>query len=116
MDYRCAIVEEEPLAEAALKKYVSRATFLELRWTASSVEEALPQNAVELLFVAMTTVPSEPDSAFLRLIALHQNVVVTSVYPEDVWDLPSNVVAFLTKPVSFDAFTRAIEAFLQREL
>lgn len=115
MDYTCAIVEEEPLAEAIVRKYIGRTSFLELRWVSSSPEDALKLEAADLLFTELFPSLMDTDSAFFRLVDSYENVIVTSVYPEETWDLSREPVAFLAKPVSFTAFTEALEAFLAKK-
>ena len=116
MHYTCAIVEKEPLAEATLKKYISRTSFLDLVWTASSAEEALTKEVVDLLLVAATTASVMQDRSFKDLLAAHEQVIITSVYPRETKNKLPNLVAFLTKPISFDAFIEAIERFLERKI
>lgn len=116
MDYTCAIVEAEPLAETILRKYIGRTGFLELRWVSSSAEEALQQETVDLLFTELFPSLIDTESVFLSLVEAHENIIVTSVYPEEAWGLSRDPVAFLAKPVSFTAFTEAVEAFLEKKI
>ena len=115
MNYTCAIIEEEPLAEATLKRYISRTDFLDLVWTASSAEEAKAKEVVDLLLVAMTTTSIEKDNTLRDLLDAHEHVIITSIYPQEVGRISPNLVAFLTKPVSFNAFIEALERFLERK-
>ena len=114
MNYTCAIVEEEPTARATLEKYVDRTSFLELQWTAASAEEAEGLVTVDLLWVALRTVAIAPNSALMRLLAAHESVILTSVYPPEPEVAQLNPIAFLAKPVSFDAFAVALEKLLER--
>lgn len=115
MKYTCAIVEAEPLAEATLRRYIARTDFLDLIWTAVSAEEAEGKANVDLLVIALTTSSIEPDSALAALFAVHEQVIITSVYPQEKAIVSLNPVAFLTKPISFDAFAEALSAFLIRK-
>ena len=114
MDYTCGIVEADPLAEAVLRRYITRISFLETQWIHSFPGDALKEDAVNLLFVELREVPVRSDSPFLRLVGNAQSVVVTSTYSEGVWLPPSNVIASLTKPFSFDTFVHSIELFLEK--
>ena len=114
MNYTCAIIEKEPLAEATLKRYISRIGFLDLVWTASSAEEA-KQEVVDLLLVGMTTTSLKQDDALRDLITAHEHVIITSIYPQEAESILPNLVAFLTKPISFNAFIKALEIFLERK-
>ena len=115
MNYTCAIIEEEPLAEATLRRYISRTDFLDLVWTASSAEEAKAKEVVDLLLVAMTTTSLKQDDALRDLITAHEHVIITSIYPQEAESILPNLVAFLTKPISFNAFIKALEIFLERK-
>ncbi len=39
--YFCGIVEDEPLAESMLKRYLKRFQFIEIAWECSFAEEAV---------------------------------------------------------------------------
>lgn len=112
MSYTCAIIEAEPLAEATLKRYIARTDFLDLVWTAASAEEAERKESVDLLWVAMTTASIEPDGALVRVLTNHEQVILVSIYPQGPDITLANLVDFLTKPISFDAFTEAMGKFL----
>lgn len=114
MDYTCGIVEADPLAEAVLRRYIDRISFLEVRWIHSFPGDALKEGTVNLLFVELREVPVHENSPFLQLVNHAQSVVVTSTYLNDVWLPPPNVIASLTKPFSFDTFAQSIELFLEK--
>ena len=115
MNYTCAIVEQEPLAETTLKRYIGRTGFLDLVWSVSSVEEASTQEVVDLLLIAMDMLSDASDRDFIHLVASHKHVIITSIYPPNSEDALSSLVAYLTKPISFDAFTEAMEKFLEKK-
>ena len=115
MNYTCAIVEKEPLAEATLRRYIARTGFLDLVWTASSVEEASTQEVVDLLLIATDTPSAAQDDDFMRLISSHKQVIVIFTYPQEAEDTLPNLVTFLTKPISFDAFAEAMAKFLEKK-
>nr|WKN34032.1 hypothetical protein K4G66_16755 [Tunicatimonas sp. TK19036] len=113
MEYTCAIIEEAPLSEAILRKYIGQTGFLELSWECSSVADAITKDRVDLLFLEMLSNNSQKDASFNQLIKVHTCVILTSVYPKESWNFPANVVAFLTKPFSFTSYMEAIEAFIE---
>jgi response regulator of citrate/malate metabolism len=115
MTYTCAIVEDEPLAEKMLRKYVSRVSFLEVSWSCTYAEEAvrlLEQTEVDILFLDLQDALINPDSSFWHLVTHHKHVVVTSPYPAEALDVPLPVMAFLHKPIPFVHFITALEKFL----
>ncbi len=115
MIYTCAIVENEPLAERMLRKYVSRVSFLELAWTCTYAEEAImlmQKEKVDILFLDLQDALIKPNSSFWYLITLHDHVIVTSPYPAEALGVQLPVMAFLHKPIPFAHFITALESFL----
>jgi response regulator of citrate/malate metabolism len=112
MIYTCALVEDEPLAEMMLRKYISRISFLELMWTCTYAHEAvglMQKHKVDILFLDLQSIPVKADSSFSHLINHSPRVIVTSPYPAEATGIPLSVVAFLHKPIAFEHFLEAIE-------
>jgi response regulator of citrate/malate metabolism len=115
MIYTCAIVENEPLAEKMLRKYISRFSFLELAWTCAYAKEAIrlmEVQKVDLLFLDLQEVPIRADGSFAYLIKQHDQIIVSSPYPAEALGDQLPLTAFLLKPIAFDHFLEAIECFL----
>lgn len=109
----CVILDDEPLGQELLKKYVSRLDYLELA--------AVYENAIEALG-KMTTL--RPDIIFLDVNMPEMNgiefmntfssnykpyVIMTTAYSEyAVQGFEYDVADFLLKPVTFDRFVKAI--------
>lgn len=117
MIYTCGIVEDEPLAEKMLRKYIGRMSFFRLAWSCAFAEEAVPllqKQPVDLLFLDVQEAPLRRGTALFDVIKKFEcNIVVTSPYPREAVASNLGVVAFLTKPVSFDRFLEATETFLE---
>ena len=115
MIYTCGIVEDEPLAEKMLRKYIDRVSFLELVWTCTYAKEAvdlMQQQQADMLFLDLQEVPITPNSSFLYLINHYDHVIVTSPYPMEAIGIELSPLAFLNKPIAFEHFLDAIERFL----
>lgn len=119
MIYTCGIVEDEPLAEKMLRKYVGRISFFRLAWSCAFAEEAAPlmqKQPVDLLFLDVQDAPLRRGTALFEMIRKYRrSIVITSPYPHEVVAGDLGVVAFLTKPVSFDRFLEATESFLETQ-
>lgn len=115
MPYRCGIIEDEPLAEDMLKRYLDRFPFIEIAWVCSYAEEAVElviDPKVDLLILDLQSVPIRKDSAFYQLLHTHKNIIVCSAYPIQMVNIPLNVMGFLNKPFTFEQFTDVIEKFV----
>jgi response regulator of citrate/malate metabolism len=115
MIYTCGIVEDEPLAEKMLRKYIDRVSFLEVLWTCTYAKEAvdlMQQQPADILFLALQEVPIAANSSFLYLVKQYDQVIITSPYPLEAVGLELSPLAFLNKPIAFEHFLDAIERFL----
>lgn len=116
MPYQCGIIEDEPLAEDMLKRYLDKFPFIEIAWACSYAEEAVElviDQKVDLLILDLQSVPIRKDSAFYQLLHTHKNIIVCSAYPIQMVNIPLNVLGFLNKPFTFEQFTSAIEKFVE---
>lgn len=116
MTYTCGIVEDEPLAERMLRRYIRRISFLEIAWQCAFAEQAVDlmhRHPVDLLFLNLQALPVRPDSAFMLLVNTCKNmVVVVSGYSAEMVNVSLNVIAFLSKPFTFEQLLDTLEAFL----
>lgn len=118
MIYTCALVEDEPLAEMMLRKYISRISFLELVWTCTYAQEAvglMQKHKVDIIFLDLQSIPVRADSSFSYLVNHGNRVIVTSPYPAEAIGTQLPVIAFLHKPIAFEHFLEAIERLLADE-
>lgn len=115
---RCAIIEDEPLAQQLLEKYVRRVPSLQLIATfddAISAFEQLPAQQPEVIFLDIN-MPEMTGLEFLQAYpSPHPFVVMTTANPNhavDGFDL--GVVDYLLKPIAFDRFLKAIGRVKER--
>lgn len=109
---RCAIIDDEFLAQALLTKYVRRVSWLQLVATFDDAIIAfnqLPDLSVDVIFLDIT-MPEMTGLEFLRAFpAPHPAVIMTTADPEHAlagFDL--GVTDYLLKPIPFDRFLKAI--------
>ena len=109
---RCAIIEDEPLAQELLEKYVRRVSSLELVGTfddAIAAFEQLPALRPDVIFLDIN-MPEMTGIEFLRAYpAPHPIVVMTTANPHHALDgFDLGVMDYLLKPISFDRFLKTI--------
>ena len=115
---RCAIIEDEPLAQELLEKYVRRVPFLELAGTFDDAIAAfteLPALAPQIIFLDIN-MPEMSGIEFLKaLSAPHPVVVMTTANPNHALDgFELGVADYLLKPITFDRFLKAIGRIRER--
>lgn len=118
MVVKCGIVEDEPLAEKVLRKYINAVSFLDISWTCNYAEEAvelIKSKEIHLLFLDLQEIPIKVDSAFLHLTKNFKHTIVLSAYSQNMLDVKLDVLGFLNKPVSFESFVEVIEIFLLKQ-
>ena len=123
MNIRCLIVDDEPLAQRVLEKYVSDVPYLELAGKCSSALEAmevLHAKQTDLIFLDIN-MPKLSGMDFLKTQKDPPLIVITTAYPEyAVEGYELNVLDYLLKPIPFDRFLKAVEkaeeALLSRQL
>ncbi|WP_159475149.1 LytTR family DNA-binding domain-containing protein [Dyadobacter sp. 3J3] len=109
---RCAIVEDEPLAQQLLEKYVSRVSSLELTATfddAIIAFDQLPNLRPDVIFLDIN-LPEMSGMEFLRAYPLpHPAVVMTTANPAHALDgFEFGVTDYLLKPITFERFLKAV--------
>lgn len=115
---RCAIIEDEPLAQELLEKYVRRAAFLELVATFDDAVAAfgqLPALAPDIIFLDIN-MPEMTGIEFLKAFpAPHPTVVMTTANPSHALDgFELGVADYLLKPITFDRFLKAVGRIRER--
>jgi len=108
----CAIIEDEPLAQELLKKYVSRVSSLDLVGIfddAIAAFEQLPHQQPDVVFLDIN-MPEMTGIEFLKAYtAPHPAVVMITANPNHALDgYELGVTDYLLKPVTFDRFLKAI--------
>jgi DNA-binding LytR/AlgR family response regulator len=115
---RCAIIEDEPLAQQLLEKYVRRVPSLHLIATfddAISAFEQLPAQQPEVIFLDIN-MPEMTGLEFLQAYpSPHPLVVMTTANPNHALEgFDLGVVDYLLKPIAFDRFLKAIGRVKER--
>lgn len=110
---RCAIIDDEPLAQELLERYVRRVHSLELVATYDDALAALtelPPRQPGLLFVDIN-MPELSGLEFLKAYPTpHPVVILTTANPNHALDgFEFGVIDYLLKPITFERFSKAID-------
>jgi DNA-binding LytR/AlgR family response regulator len=123
MKIRCLIVDDEPLAQRVLEKYITDVPYLELAGKCGNAMEAmevLREKQTDLIFLDIN-MPKLSGMDFLKTQKNVPLIVITTAYPEYALEgYELSVLDYLLKPIPFDRFLRAAEkaeeALLSRQL
>ena len=114
---KCIIVEDEPLAQNVLKKYIGDHPSLELVGTCTDALEAqvlLNKQDVQLIFLDIN-LPKLSGVNFIRSLLQSPLIIFTTAYPEfAVEGFELNAVDYLLKPFSFERFLKAVNKVLEK--
>lgn len=109
--YKCIIIEDEPLAQNILKKYIGEQPALELIAVCNDALEAqviLSQEHIHLLFLDIN-LPKLSGINFIKTLVHAPLIIFTTAYPEfAVEGFELNAVDYLLKPFSFQRFLKAV--------
>ena len=110
------IVEDEPVSQELLSRYISDIGELELVATCSNAieaGEALRRQPLDLMFLDIN-MPKLSGTAFYSSLLNPPAVIFTTAYPEfAVNGFELNAVDYLVKPFGFDRFSKAVTKYLQ---
>jgi hypothetical protein len=106
------ILQENIVLEKELIDYLDRITFLKLEWSSSfeNVEQHLIRTPVDLLFINIENA-SEEKLVLLEQLACSNNTIiiatndVLSIFERDI---PPSIIAFITRPPTFDLVVDAV--------
>ena len=108
----CILVDDESAALELLESHLKKVPALVHRGSFLSAVEALPfvqGNKVDLIFLDIN-MPHLSGLGFLGLLGSEPRVVLTSAYSEYALEgYKYDVVDYLTKPISFESFLRAVK-------
>ena len=108
----CIIVDDENAAIEILEGYTQKKNTLKHLASFSNPIEALSyvqNNAVDLIFLDIN-MPHLSGLGFLELLKGRAKVILTTAYSEYALDgYKYDVVDYLTKPISFENFLRAVQ-------
>ncbi len=110
MTINCIIIDDEPLARAGLKEYVSDIDFLKLAGSFDNplaATELIGSGEIQLLFLDIQ-MPKITGLEFFRTFKNPPAVIFTTAYPQYALDgFEVNALDYLVKPISFDRFLKA---------
>lgn len=113
--YKCLVIEDEPLAQNILKKYIADYPSLELVAVCSDALEAqtiFHDQIIHLLFLDIN-LPKLSGINFLKALSNPPFVIFTTAYPEfAVEGFELNAIDYLVKPFSFERFLKAVNKAL----
>ena len=114
---KCIIVEDEPLAQNILKKYIADHPSLELVATCTDALEAqliLNKQPVHLIFLDIN-LPKLSGINFIKSLLQSPLIIFTTAYPEfAVEGFELNAVDYLLKPFSFERFLKAVNKVIEK--
>ena len=110
MVINCIIIDDEPLARAGLKEYITDIDFFNLLGefdNALAATEMIGSGNVHLLFLDIQ-MPKITGIDFFKTLANPPAVIFTTAYPQYALEgFEVNALDYLVKPVSFDRFYKA---------
>lgn len=115
--YKCVIIEDEPLAQNVLKKYIADHPSLELIAICNDALEAQPilsQQNIPLIFLDIN-LPKLSGINFIKTLQRTPLVIFTTAYPEyAVEGFELNAIDYLLKPFSFERFLKAVNRAIEK--
>lgn len=115
--YKCIIIEDEPLAQNILKKYIADHPSLELVAICPDALEAqsiLTQQNIHLIFLDIN-LPKLSGINFIKTLIHPPLVIFTTAYPEfAVEGFELNAIDYLLKPFSFERFIKAVNKVIEK--
>lgn len=118
MKIKCIIVDDEPLAQRVLEKYISSLSSLELLKKCNNALEAvsfLHQNKVDLIFLDIK-MPELTGIEFLKTLTHPPDVILTTAYSEYALEgYEYSVTDYLLKPFSFERFLKAVNKVMVKK-
>lgn len=111
MKIKCLIVDDEPLAQRILEKYIASLDYLELVEKCNHALEAssyLHQHHVDVMFLDVK-MPEMTGLEFLKTLNHPPQVILTTAYSEYALEgYEYSVLDYLLKPISFERFLKAV--------
>jgi len=118
MQYRCIIVDDEPLAIEVIKTHADNMGIFKIMGECNNAIEAfqiLTSEKIDLMFLDIQ-MPGIKGTDFLKNLVNPPKVILTTAYRDYAYEgYELNVVDYLLKPIPYDRFIRAVDKFLQIE-
>jgi len=111
MNFNCLIVDDEPIAQQILEKYISQIDVLNLVGKCGNAFEALNvlhKEQIDIVFLDIK-MPSLSGLDMLKTIQNPPHVILTTAFSEfGVESYEYGITDYLLKPISFERFLRAV--------
>ena len=119
MKIKCIVVDDEPLAQRVLEKYISSLSSLELLIKCNNALEAmsfLHQNKVDLMFLDIK-MPELTGIEFLKTLTHPPQIIITTAYSEYALEgYEYSVTDYLLKPFSYERFLKAVNKVIDKKV
>ncbi len=115
---QCLIVDDEPLAQEVIAKYIQQSTELQLVKKCANALEAfavLEKQPVDLLFIDIA-MPIINGIDFIRSLKDPPSVIFTTAFSEyaaDSYELEA--LDYLVKPITYARFAKSLDKFLKQK-
>lgn len=117
MIIRCIIVEDEPVSQDVLKKYIAdcpNLKLIEVCNNAFEANDALVNHEVQLMFLDIN-MPRLSGMKFYKSLSNPPFVIFTTAYPEYALEgFEVDAVDYLLKPFPFERFLKAVNRVVER--
>lgn len=112
MKIRCLIIDDEPLAQRIVERYIQEIPTLELVQKCDNALDAieiLKEKKIDLIFLDIN-MPKLTGLEFLRILKHPPLVIITTAYAEfAIQGYELDVVDYLMKPFGMERFLKAIQ-------
>ncbi len=116
---KCIIIDDEPLAQEVLERYLGNIRELELVRKCSNALEAfevLHTEQIDLMFLDIS-MPVISGIDFLRSLRKAPSVIITTAYPDyAIQGYELDVVDYLVKPISLERFMKSVNKAIDRTI
>lgn len=113
---KCLIIDDEPMAQRILQRFVAEVAFLDLQGVCKDALEAmdfLGKQSVDLLFLDIN-MPQLSGLDFYKALPNPPAVIFTTAHPDyAVEGFEVNAVDYLLKPIAFERFMTAVNKVVE---
>ena len=114
---KCLIVDDEPLAQKVIERYIAQTPALQMAGKCNNAVEAfdmLHRVTVDVIFLDIK-MPGVNGIDFLKSLKHPPAVIFTTAYPEyGAISYDVEAVDYLTKPVTYERFCKSIDRLLKK--
>lgn len=115
--YTCIVIDDEPLAQNVLKKYIADQPILELKAVCKDAiesQQVLNVQKIDLIFLDIN-LPKLSGINFIKTLTSPPLVIFTTAYPDfAVEGFELNAIDYLLKPFSFERFLKAVNKVVEK--